>query len=400
MGAPAPAFIPEPFAKGASGGNITFPIPDTVVSPANAASWHLGFPPITMTPQVSGGEPPLGQDFNGVLFTLSSNLYALQAGQPYLFSSSIESAISGYSVGALVGMADGSGLWLNTTAANATDPDGGASAGWVPGISYGIATISGLAGGSHTLTPAQYRRPIIVLAGLLTSNLTIVLPNTIQEWLIVNSTTGAHTTTVKTAAGTGVVVAQGGAASPVGVWGDGTNINPLVAPLSVAIDVNPTPNTIPERNNVGDIFAQYFNQASAVEVPAVGAVFVQNTAADGYLRKISLAQFALQLAAGSVVVNANGTALIFPNGYMIQFGYIQQNGGTPANVPITFPVPFPTAPPLFGGGFTYRSSFSSAGTGFMCSTPAPTKTGMSVVFDAIDGHVGTIAGGFWIAIGH
>ncbi|MBM6441850.1 hypothetical protein JNW93_14650, partial [Lacticaseibacillus rhamnosus] len=70
MGAPAPAFIPEPFAKAAAGANITFPIPDTAPpSPINAASWHLGFPPVTMQTEVSGGEPPLGQDFNGILYT-------------------------------------------------------------------------------------------------------------------------------------------------------------------------------------------------------------------------------------------------------------------------------------------------------------------------------------------
>lgn len=401
MGAPAPAFIPEAFATGASGGNITFPIPDAQpVSPVNAASWHLGFPPITMQEEISGGKPPLGQDFNGVLYTLTTHLFALQAGQPYLFDSGVESSISGYAVGALLGMSDGSGLWLNQTVDNATDPDGGGSAGWVPGISYGIATLSGLTGGTVTATPAQSRRPIIRLQGALTSNLIVVLPITIQEWLIVNSTTGAHTTTVKTAAGTGVIVAQGGAGSPVGVWGDGTNINPLVAPLSVAIDVAPTANTIVERDNTGNVFARYLNSSTALEVPSIGAVFVQNAAADGYLRKISLSQFASQLAAGSVVTNSNGTALILPSGYMIQFGYAQLAGGTPNNVPITFPVPFVSGPPLTGGGWSFRSSFSSAGSGFMCSSPAPTIHGMSVVFDAVDGHVGTLAGGFWIAIGH
>ncbi len=399
MGAPTPAFIPEAFAIAAAGGNITFPIPDTSVSPVNAASWHLGFPPVTMQPEISGGEPPLGQDFNGILYTMSTHLFALQAGQPYLFDSGVEGAISGYAVGALLGMADGSGLWLNQSAANATNPDSG-GAGWVPGISYGIAAVNALTGGSVSLTPAQWRKPIIEFNGALTSNLTIVFPTTTQEWLLVNNTTGSHTLTAKTAGGTGVAIPQGGAAGPTGVWGDGVNINLQVTPLSVAIDTAATPNTLAERDNVGNLFAHYLNSNTALEVPAVGAVFVQNAAADGYARKISLANFLLQLAAGSVVSNSNGTALIFPNGYIIQFGYAQQAGGTPSNVPITFPIPFPTAPPLAGGGWTFRSSFSSAGTGFMCSTPAPSKTGMSVVFDAVDGHVGTLAGGFWIALGH
>lgn len=296
MGAPAPTFIPEPFATGASGSDVNFPIPDNAPSsPANLASWHLGFPAITMQPEVGGGLPPLGQDFNGILLTLSQHTYAQQAGQPYVFNASFAGSISGYALGAVLGMADGTGLWFNITAGNETNPDTASTpSGWVPAFSYGLSTVPGLTGGTVTLTPAQAKRNVIVLSGTLASNLIVVLPPTVRQWLIVNATTGGFTTTVQTAAGTGVTVPQGGSASPTPVWGDGTNIYNATTPLTVAISQAPTPSTLVERSNAGYVFATYFNQNSAYENWAITGVWFE-TGGDGYLRKMTLANFAAQL---------------------------------------------------------------------------------------------------------
>ncbi len=61
-----------------------------------------------------------------------------------------------------------------------------------------------------------------------------------------------------------------------------------------------TGSTVALRNAAGYIFAAYLNQSSALESPAVGSVFVQNTGADGYLRKISLANFGAQMDARNI----------------------------------------------------------------------------------------------------
>jgi hypothetical protein len=245
-----------------------------------------------MQPEVGGGLPPFGQDFNGIMLTLSQHIYALQAGQPYLFSATFTGSISGYAAGAILGMADGSGLWLNISGGNETNPDNDSTAAnWVPAVSYGLSTLTGLTGGTVTVAPSKWRKGIIELAGALTSNLTVILPPNVQQWLIVNNTTGAFSTTVQTATGTGVTVPQGGPSSPTGVWGDGDNIYLSQAPLSVPISQAATPLTLAERTNSGYIFATYFNQSSSLETPTIGAVVVQNTAADGYFRKISLANF-------------------------------------------------------------------------------------------------------------
>lgn len=287
MATPAvPPVIPQPFANNNAALRNT--IPNTTSTPGQA-SWDQGFPADTMQPVVAGGVPPFGQDMNGVEFALSSHDYYVQAGALFPFQTAVATAIGGYGVGTLLSSTDPTIVWFNTVANNMTDPDGGSAAGWVTLFSYGYATPSIPGAGNYALTNAEATRKVVVLNGTLTGNLTVIVPNTLQDWLFVNNTSGAFTTTVRTAAGGGVAVPQGGFSNPLGVYGDGTNIYPTVAPLGVPIDQAATPLTIVERTNAGYILATYFNQSSPIENPPVGAVFVQNVAGDGFLRKASLA---------------------------------------------------------------------------------------------------------------
>jgi hypothetical protein len=303
-GQPTPPLIQEAFAKNANPLYIQNPIPLTTTD-ATRASFDLGFPPLTMTQIFAGGNPPFGQDVNGILNMLSAHIVAAQAGQPYLFSSTLSAAMGGYAAGAVVGMADGSGLWLNNQAGNTTDPDGGSAAGWLPLYSYGFTAVA-VTGGVTTLSRAQFRRGVIVVSGALAGNAQIIMPSGTTEglrsWLIVNNCSGSFSLTVKTAAGTGVAIPAGGFAGPTEVYGDGTNIYPTVAPITLPTDVNPTANTIALRNNSGYLFATYFNQSSGLENFSMAAVYAD--AGDGYHRKISLANFAAQISltqfAGSV----------------------------------------------------------------------------------------------------
>ena len=74
--------------------------------------------------------------------------------------------------------------------------------------------------GSATLSAAQYSQPLVKQTGTLSANVTYTVPN---SWLAVweNLSTGAFTTTVKTSAGTGVIVPQG---QTVALLADGTNV--------------------------------------------------------------------------------------------------------------------------------------------------------------------------------
>lgn len=301
MPAPSqPALLPQPFANNATG-SYRNTIPDTTGIPGQA-SYSLGFPPLTMTPIIAGGVPPLGQDVNGVLYAISSHTYYAQTGRPYVFNATLATAMGGYAIGTLLGMADGSGLWQNTVDGNTTDPDGGSSAGWIPALSYGIQAIT-VTGGTMSLSVAEAKRNIIVFSGVLVANQVVNFPTTFRRWLVVNLTTGSFTLTVKTPAGTGVIIPQGGYNNPVEVYGNGTSIFPAVAPVTIPMDQSPTPLTIVQRTSAGEVLATKFNQSSAIESFTITAVFAQQ-AADGYLRKISLAELLGQsniaLLAGTV----------------------------------------------------------------------------------------------------
>lgn len=293
-GPTAPQLLLEAIAAAAGGGFITNPMPENPTG-TNAASIKGGFPPITMQSELSGGKPPLGQDVNGFMNLITQHTLWVESGQLYKFSSTLATAIGGYPVGTVLAMSDGAGAWVSVADANSNDPDAGGS-GWVPYVTIGSVTVP-VSGGTVNLTPAQTRFNIIILTGALASNLTVNLPETIQQWLIINNTTGAFSVTVKTAAGgsVGVAILQGGFAAPVGVYsvGDG-NIYPTVAPLSVPIDQNPTPSTLVERTNTGVVTATFFNGNAGFENPSLNGVIVLG-ADQATFRKMTPTNFEAQL---------------------------------------------------------------------------------------------------------
>lgn len=378
-GAPTPQIIFEPIAADAAPANITSPMPDAAPG-GNAASVQQGFPAITMISELAGGKPPLGQDMNGFLNLLSGHAFFLQCGQFWPYSSTLASEISGYNAGAILEMADGTGLWLNTVASNTSNPDSG-GAGWVPLSAYGV-TSAGAVGGTLTLSAAQARYPIVIISGALTSNLVVQVPNRLGRWLFVNATTGAFALTVRTTSNlAGVNVPSGGGlASPVEVYciGDG-NIYPTVTPLAVAIDQAPTPLTLAERTNAGYLLATYFNQNSNLEIPAVGAVIVQNTAADGFFRKIPLPDFLEQVFTST---GGGGGVCINLGPFKLQGGSCNPSGGS---VAVTFPEPFTS--------FVFPGAISVAGGPVQTWIPTGTLTltGMRVANSG--------GSSFWLAFG-
>jgi hypothetical protein len=217
MAATRAALIPEPFAN--AGLRNVIPTADPG---GGAASFDLGFPPLTMTPIVAGGVPPSGRDMNGILYDTTAHIVQLEAGLFYQYDSGFSTNIGGYSAGAIVESTSNKALWISVANSNTDDPDAGAgSANWAPLAAYGAATISGLTNANVTLTPAQYQLPIIILSGTLTGSINLIFPTNYQRWIVLNNTTGAFTVTAKTQSGTGIALTQSAATA---IFGDGTNI--------------------------------------------------------------------------------------------------------------------------------------------------------------------------------
>lgn len=209
-----PSQITVPFAT--SGLKNAIPAASNPVT--GNAGYDAGFPATNMTPKEAGGIPPFGQDFNGILFDITTAIQYLEAGMQFPYSSSFATAVGGYPLGAIVTRTDGAGFWRNTVPNNTTNPET-FGAGWQP-EGAGISTVA-MSNANVTLTALQAARPIIIITGTLTANLQLIFPAYQRQWLVVNNATGAFSVTCKTSAGSGVSVATGLSQS---IYGDGTNI--------------------------------------------------------------------------------------------------------------------------------------------------------------------------------
>lgn len=389
MGAPTvPPVIPIPWAT--NNPTLRNAIPDTTATPG-LASWDQGWPAPTMQPVVAGGVPPEGQDFNGVDFTLSSHDYYVQAGCTFPFQAAVATAIGGYGVGAILGSAtDRDVVWFNTVTNNTTNPDAtdGSAVGWVSLFAYGFATPSAMTGAAPVvLTNLQASRKFLVFTGALGANQTVSLPaNILKDWLVVNNTTGSSfTLTLNTTAGgsVGVAVPQGGWSNPLGVYSDGTNVYPTVAPLGIPISQAATPLTLAERTNLGYILATYFNQSSpSNENPAVGSVFVES-GGDGYLRKASLAYLESVMALSAI--GGQVSAGQVPLAAVIQYVTNILASAALTGVPTT-----PTA--ALGATGTQVASLSFANPGSILAMPGAFRlpSGHLVTYGACNPNGGTI----------
>lgn len=147
-------------------------------------------------------------------------------------------------------------------------------------------------GGTTTLTDTQYasnqdRCAALDFSGVLVSNAAIEVPARTKSWIVRNQCTGAFTLTVKTSAGTGVVVAQGQVAI---LWCDGTNV------VSVSTDAT----------TLGGFAASTFARFSATAIFTAG--FGQ-----GFHDLVDGASITIDASAGSVfavTLGGNRTAVL------------------------------------------------------------------------------------------
>lgn len=120
-----------PWGNGAVAPYIrSIPQPSQIGIQNCAASLTDGFPPLTFVPLSSGGCPPFGQDFNGILKQITQWNRWAGAGEPLLYDSTFSTAIGGYPKGARLTVAASPGcVWLSLVDNNTSNPDTG-GANW------------------------------------------------------------------------------------------------------------------------------------------------------------------------------------------------------------------------------------------------------------------------------
>jgi hypothetical protein len=137
-----PARFPAPFANSAGSSYIRdIPAAHQTASGTDApASLEDGFPPETFLPESSGGIPPNGKDFNGILKQITKAVQWAQAGGPAIFDSAFSTAVGGYPKGARLASTVSAGVeWVSTAENNTTDPDSVGAANW---LRVGVAAVS------------------------------------------------------------------------------------------------------------------------------------------------------------------------------------------------------------------------------------------------------------------
>jgi hypothetical protein len=75
-------------------------------------------------------------------------------------------------------------------------------------FAFDYTTVNVAGTGTYTLTGAELNRVAYEFTGVLTGNRTVIVPNTVQQYWVTNSTTGAYSLTIKTATTSGVAITQ------------------------------------------------------------------------------------------------------------------------------------------------------------------------------------------------
>ena len=88
-------------------------------------------------------------------------------------------------------------------------------------FAFDYTTVDVAGTGNYTLAGAELNRIAYKFTGILTGDRVVIVPDTIQQYWVTNSTTGAFTLTLKTAAGTGLLIGQDESAI---YYCDGTNV--------------------------------------------------------------------------------------------------------------------------------------------------------------------------------
>lgn len=188
-----------------------------------------------------------------------------------------------------------------------------------------------------TLTAVEAGNGILEFVGALTGNINVIVPGSpTRNWIIKNNTTGSFTLTVKTAAGTGMVCAQGYNAV---LWTDGANVYDALTDFdNVALTGSPTTPTPTAGDSSTKIASTAFvatavsnavstaiqstitqgtvNGGGTAPFPATGGPSaVDYTGIPSWVKRIVVSFRAADVASGRIVVQLGTAAGIVATGY-------------------------------------------------------------------------------------
>jgi hypothetical protein len=241
----------------------------------------------------------------------------------------------------------------------------------------------------YTLSGTNLNRIAYQFSGVLTANMQIIVPNTIQQYWVRNTTTGSYTLTVKTSAGTGIAVVQNGAAI---LYCDGTNVveadtNNLSTPIAIAQGGTGATTAGTALINLGGTslgIGIFTAVNAAVARASIGAAAsganADITSLSGLTTPISVVQGGTgqttytngQLLIGNTTGNTlTKTTLTAGTGITVT------NGTGSITIAATGPATFPPVGIAYSTGTAWSASYSTTGTGTVVALSAnPAFTGI------------------------
>lgn len=314
------------------------------------------------------------------------------------------------------------------------------STDWVQKSIGGILNKSVAGASNVSLTTVEAGNGIFLFTGVITANIAVIVPAASKYWVVANRTTGNFSLTVKTAAGTGVVIPQGLA---VVVYCDGTNVflassagqasftpylfSPAAGTTSLTITNGYTPGCVMVEKNGALLRTSDYTatNGTTIVIPATVTndqftvyAFSSFSIANAVQKSGDVMAGALALFAGSTAPNqaagTRGTAVAtmnsfasefaslltgngyqkLPSGLILQWGQSLSNGSGIAAV--VFAIPFPTA--LLVVNATEINTSNGAVT-----VTSPTVSGCQLNYwrpetGSVPASSGVTAG--WLAIGY
>ena len=121
--------LSTPFANDSSLRNDVPVVASTDQANKGVIGYTKGWTEINKTAIESGGQPPHMEDFNGVLYDVTSNIVDINKGLPQYFDADYATLIGGYPVGSRVVSNDNTTTYISTIASNTNDPNT-SNTGW------------------------------------------------------------------------------------------------------------------------------------------------------------------------------------------------------------------------------------------------------------------------------